>query len=136
MGVPGAESKSMDCLCVLCAHWAESTLSDCFFQHLPLAGVLPFTRMLHECAYPRHETHLLLQESFRPYSYAFDKNYVAFVECGLVIDNARALEYNARALEDPIEHTIAHNCTLEHNNATMLDWCNFILLHCSIPLVL
>ena len=92
--------------------------------------------MLHECAYPRHETHLLLQESFRPYSYAFDKNYVAFVDCGLVIDNAGALGYNAQALEDHIEHTFAHNCTLEHNNATMLDWCNFILLHCSIPLVL
>jgi len=43
---------------------------------------------------------------------------------------------NARALENLTEHTIAHTCTLEHNDATMLHWYNFILLHYSIALLI
>ena len=42
---------------------------------------------------------------------------------------------NACALENLMEHNIAHTCTLEHNS-TMLHWYNFILLHYSIALLI
>jgi len=42
---------------------------------------------------------------------------------------------NARVLENLMEHTIAHICTLEHNS-TMLHWYNFNLLPYSIALVI
>ena len=42
---------------------------------------------------------------------------------------------NAHA-ENLIKHTIAHTCALGHNDAPMLHWYNFILLHYSIALLI
>ena len=42
---------------------------------------------------------------------------------------------NAHA-DNLIKHTIAHTCALGHNDAMMLHWYNFILLHYSIALLI